>query len=84
MIGYYKKIEKIIRESAFDKKKRNPGLKFNPELALTRLSNNWALISNQFLLVSASWTVKEWVWRMCMLISPHLQVVFPQQAKLVL
>ena len=35
MIGYPKKIEKIIRESAFDKKKKKPGLKFNPGLALT-------------------------------------------------
>jgi len=30
-----KKIEKIIRESAFDKKKKKSGLKFNPGLALT-------------------------------------------------
>ena len=30
-----KRIEKIIRESAFDKKKKKPGLKFNPWLALT-------------------------------------------------
>ena len=35
MIGYAKKIEKIIRGSAFDKKKNKPGLKFNPGLALT-------------------------------------------------
>ena len=35
MIGYPKKIEKIIRESAFDKKKKKPGLKFNPGLVLT-------------------------------------------------
>ena len=28
-------IEKIIRESAFDKKKKKPGLKFNPGLELT-------------------------------------------------
>ena len=28
MIGYAKKIEKIIRESAFDKKKKKLGLKF--------------------------------------------------------
>ena len=35
MIGYAKKIEKIIRESAFDKKKKKPGLKFNLGLALT-------------------------------------------------
>ena len=35
-------MEKIIRESAFDKKERNPGLKFNPELALTRRSSYWA------------------------------------------
>ena len=40
MTGYAKKkkkIEKIIRESAFDKKKKKPGLKFNPGLALTRV-----------------------------------------------
>ena len=37
MIGYAKKIEKIIRQSAFDKKKKKSGLKFNPGLALTRV-----------------------------------------------
>jgi len=35
MIGYAKKIEKIIRESAFAKKKKKPGLKFNPRLVLS-------------------------------------------------
>ena len=40
MIGYPKKIEKIIRESAFDKKKKKPGLKFNLVSANWR-SNNW-------------------------------------------
>ena len=37
MIEYFKKKkpEKIIRESAFNKKKTKPGLKFNPGLALT-------------------------------------------------
>ena len=30
-----KKIEKIIRESAFDEKKKKRGLKFSPGLALT-------------------------------------------------
>ena len=35
MIGYSKKIEKIIQENAFDKKKKKPRLKFNPGLALT-------------------------------------------------
>ena len=34
MIGYAKKIEKIIRESAFDKKKKKPGLEFSPGLVL--------------------------------------------------
>ena len=28
-------MKKIIRESAVDEKKKNPGLKFNPGLALT-------------------------------------------------
>ena len=35
MIGYSKRIEKIIRESAFDEKIKKPWLKFNPGLALT-------------------------------------------------
>ena len=45
MIGYAKKIEKIIRESAFDKKKKKPGLKFNPGLALTgvRTTGPWSI-----------------------------------------
>ena len=30
-----KRIEKIIRKSAFDNKKKKAGLKFNPELVLT-------------------------------------------------
>ena len=36
-------IEKIIRESAFDKKKKKPGLKFNQGLALTgvRTTGPW-------------------------------------------
>ena len=33
-------MEKIIRESAFDKKIKNPGLKFNPGLALTGVRTN--------------------------------------------
>ena len=32
-----KKIQKIIRENAFNKKKKKPGLKFNPASALTRV-----------------------------------------------
>ena len=34
MVGYSKK-RKLSGESAFDKKKKKPGLKFNPGLALT-------------------------------------------------
>ena len=41
MIGYAKKIEKIIWDSAFDKKKKKPRLKFNPRLALI-----WAQMCN--------------------------------------
>ena len=39
MIGYSKKsIEDYLKESsAFDEKKKKPGLKFNPGLALTRV-----------------------------------------------
>ena len=36
MIGYSKKNRKIIQESAFHKKIKNPGLKFNPGLAHPR------------------------------------------------
>ena len=45
MIGYSKKIEKIIQENAFDKKKKKPRLKFNPGLALTgvRTTGPWRL-----------------------------------------
>ena len=42
MIGHSKRIEKIIRESAFDEKKKNPALKFNPRLALTCLRTTGA------------------------------------------
>ena len=35
MIGYSKKNKENIRESAFDSKKKKPGLKFNLRLALT-------------------------------------------------
>ena len=37
MIGYSKKIEKIIRKSTFDEKKKKPGLKSNPRLAVTSI-----------------------------------------------
>ena len=33
----YKELEKIIREIAFEQEKKNPGLKFNPGLALIGL-----------------------------------------------
>jgi len=41
-----KRIEKIVRENAFDEKIKRPGLKFNPGLAL-----NWALIPNPMALI---------------------------------
>ena len=41
MIRYSKKIEKIIQENAFVKKKKKPKLKFIPRFALW-LSTNWA------------------------------------------
>ena len=37
MIGYSKKIEKIVRENALDGEEKRPGLKFNPGLALIGL-----------------------------------------------
>ena len=44
MIRYSKRIEKIIRESVFDKKKEITGIKFNPGLALTgvRTTGPWS------------------------------------------
>ena len=38
-----KRIEKIIREKAFDENKKKPGLKFNPRLAVTgvRTTGPW-------------------------------------------
>ena len=35
-----KRIEKIIRENAFEQKRKKPGLKFNPGLRANRPSNN--------------------------------------------
>ena len=37
MIGYSKRIEKIVQENAFDEKKKRSWLKFNPGLALINL-----------------------------------------------
>jgi len=34
LIGCSTKIEKIIRENAFEEKKKKPGIKFNPRLVL--------------------------------------------------
>ena len=43
MIGYAKKIEKIIWESAFDEKKKKPG-------ALTRVWTTWPRLFSIFIL----------------------------------
>ena len=47
MIGYSKKNKEIIRESAFDSKKKKPGLKFNLRLALTgvRTTGLWYVVT---------------------------------------
>ena len=37
-----KKLKKIIQENAFVKKKKKPGLKFNPRFALWLSTMNWA------------------------------------------
>lgn len=43
MIGYAKKIEKVIQgRKSFEQKKKKPQLKFNPGLARHRRLNNWA------------------------------------------
>ena len=41
-------MEKIIRESAFDKQIKNPGLKFNPGLALTGVRTTGPYMTIQF------------------------------------
>ena len=48
-----KRIEKIIRESAFDNKKKEAGLKFNPGLVLTgvRITGPWTDNASSSLLV---------------------------------
>ena len=45
MIGYSKKNREIVRENAFNEKKKRPGLKFNPGLALIglRKTGPWVL-----------------------------------------
>ena len=49
MIRYSKIIEKIILESAFDKKKEMPGIKFNPGLGLTVVrTTQWTLVEKAF------------------------------------
>ena len=58
MIGYAKKIEKIIRESAFDKKKKKPGLKFNPGLALTSVRTTGPCTIFSVLYLECSFSVK--------------------------
>ena len=59
MIEYSKRIEKIIRESTFDEKKKKPGLKFNPRLALTGLRTTGAWI---FTSVSVDSTTRSYLF----------------------
>ena len=47
MIGYSKRIEKIIRESAFDNMKKKPGLIFNPKLALSGVRTTGPWVSTE-------------------------------------
>ena len=52
MTGYSKKTRESIRESAFDKKKKKPGLKFNPWLALTGVRTTGSRALNQIITVT--------------------------------
>ena len=52
MIGYPKKTRETIPESAFDKKKKKPGLKFNPGLALTGVRTTGSQALNQIITVT--------------------------------
>ena len=36
------KVEKMMRENAFEQKKKKPGLKFTARVSANRLSNSWA------------------------------------------
>ena len=47
MIGYSKKIEKIIQENAFDEKKKKPRLKFNYKYKSKRSHKNIELFRYQ-------------------------------------
>jgi len=50
-----KRIEKIIQKNVFEQKKKKPGLKYNPGLALiNRPSNNWSQVLTQALTVHVS------------------------------
>ena len=70
-----KRIEKIVRENAFDEKKKKPGSKFNPVLALiglriTRPRNIIPLVAsrrdqNEKFLVVRDSTHKRYVSRNC-------------------
>ena len=44
MIGTLKITEKIIRENAFEHKKKKKRVKFNPGLSANRPSNDWAQV----------------------------------------
>ena len=56
MIGYSKKNREIIRETAFDNKKKKPRLKFNPRLALTgfRTTGPWGIHKKDVFSVSGT------------------------------
>ena len=48
MVGCFEKNRKIIRGKAFEQKKKKPGLKFIPRLALSQSSKNYTLVSTFF------------------------------------
>ena len=69
MIGYSKKkkTEKLIGESAFNKRKKRPGLKSNPRVSANRRLNSWALGG------------RELVPRASRLLSPFSAITLPKR-----
>ena len=57
-----KRIEKIVRENAFDERKKRPGLKFNPRLALIGLRTTGPWISTIKIVEkyeTANWSLRQ-------------------------
>ena len=68
-----KKIEKIIRESAFEKKKKKPALKFNPGLALTSAWTTGPRATHTCMLKNNSGHITKRHCKWCKLVNKYAQ-----------